>query len=120
MSNMAFIYQPHFKTGMFRVAISQQAATGDNSNYIVVTCSETYNGIWAWRHSEVENVLGYWTNKNTACYTVPIEYCRYVKSLQELTDKSIITKVKKQQNKWYKSEVENRDYEYKKKPEWML
>ena len=62
-------------------------------------------------------------NGKKTCYCVPISECEKVDSLDALDpkeDEAIIKKIKEQQNKWWKSEVKNRNYTYKNKPEWML
>lgn len=119
MSNVAYIYQPHFKTGMFRVAVKDQLGVDDN--YIVVTCSPQYNGVYKYPVSYIqERKYTTWKNKNVNCLCIPIEHCHKIKELNEITNNSVLKEVKKQQESWYKSNVENRDYTYKERPEWML
>lgn len=117
MNNVAFIYQPHFKTDMFRVAVTNQQ--GSTDNFIVVCCSEKYNGIY---HYSAVNRFNYdiWFNNDLACYCVPLKDCDYYMSLKDIRNPKIIKEVKKLQKKWYNNKVKNRDYTYKDKPEWML
>ena len=116
-NNIAYIYQPHFNTNCFRVALVNQQ--GKKYNYIIVTCSPEYNGVWKYN---ADNVLNYdvWSNNNKGCQCVPIRDCRRIKLLNELTNIEVINKVKFQQKKWYNNTVKNRDYTYADKPEWML
>lgn len=117
MSNTCYIYQPHFKTESFRVACKNQR--GSVYNYVIVTCSPQYNGVWQYN---AVNCRKYptWTNNSVDCYCVPIKDCTFVKSLDKLENPQVIKEVKKQQKKWYSSTVTNRAYEYVKKPQWML
>ena len=117
--NLAYIYQPHFKTDCFRVAIKDQQ--GPDYNYVVVTCSPQYNGIYKYPMKNIKDKhYTVWYNNKTPCICVPIKDCEKVKELTEITNNDILKKVKRQQQMWYKSEVENRDYQYVNKPEWML
>lgn len=116
--NIAYIYEPHFKTSMFRVATKEQQ--GSEFNYIVVTCSPSYNGVWKYKSSNKSN-YDIWMNGKLPCFCVPISDCCKIKELTELTNSAIINRVKKQQSDWLKSNVKNRDYIYKNgKPDWML
>lgn len=117
MNNVSYIYQPHFKSNCFRVAINDQQ--GINNNYIVVTCSPHYNGVWRY---PADNVSKYdvWYNGKVACYCVPIKDCTLMMTLDKLVNPDDIKKVKRQQKKWYMNKVTNMNYEYKNKPEWML
>lgn len=115
-SNMAFIYEPHFKTSKFRVAVADQQC---ETNYIVVTCSPRYNGIWKWTKT-LGKKYETWYNNGLVCYCIPIDECIKTQELNSIQNPEIRAKVKKLQSKWYKSEVRNRDYEYKNKPEWMI
>lgn len=117
MSNMAFIYQPHFKTKCFRVAVSEQR--GIDYNYVVVTCSPQYNGIWKYPASNTR-MYSHWKNKNVECLCVPIRDCKYVQTLDSIGTTTIINKVKSQQLKWYNNSIVNRNYTYAEKPNWML
>lgn len=117
MNNVAFIYQPHFKSNMFRVAVHEQQGSVDN--YIVVCCSEKYNGVYQYPAIKRKD-YGIWYNNDLACYCVPLEDCNYYKSLKDITNPKIIKEVKKLQKKWFNNQVRNRDYTYKDKPEWML
>lgn len=117
MNNTSYIYQPHFKTKCFRVACTEQ--TGPEYNFIVVTCSPQYNGVWFYPSYKRFN-YEVWHNKTCPCYCVPIKDCTFIKSLNNLTNPNVIKMVKKMQTKWFKSDVLNRDYNYKNKPEWML
>ena len=115
-----FIYQPHFKTNMFRVSVNEQQ--GEEWNFVVVTCSPGWNGVWKY---PVKNTANYkiWMNGKLKCYCVPTSDCVKIKNLNELTEekqKWVVDAIKKQQDKWFKSEVRNRNYSYKNKPEWML
>lgn len=119
MANIAYIYQPHFKTGMFRVAVKDQLGT--DKNYIVVTCSPQFNGVYSYPVSNIqEKKYDTWSNNGTNCICVPIVDCQKLKELNEVTNSEVISRIKKQQNAWYNNNITNRDYEYKGKPEWML
>ena len=117
MENTCYIYQPHFKTDCFRVAVKEQR--GFPYNYVVVTCSPEYNGVWRYN---AENCDKYdtWQNGRLTCYCVPTKDCVRIKGLNELVNPNVIAKVKLQQTEWYNSTIKNRDYEYKHKPNWML
>lgn len=117
MTNLCYIYQPHYNTNSARVAVNCQQA---EENYIIITCSPSENGLYKWKKSDLDE-LQFWTNGKLPCYVVPMNKCAFIKSLQEIKNEDIIKEIKKQQKKWYNKEVKNRDYEYKKgKPEWML
>lgn len=117
MKNVAFIYQPHFKTDCFRVAIKNQQ--GSDINFIVVTCSPSYNGVWKY---DAHNMNSYadWRNNNVWCKCVPINDCTYIKPLEQLSNQNIIKIVKQQQNDWFKNQIKNRNYSYVSKPDWLL
>lgn len=117
MFNVGFIYQPHFKTECFRVALDNQR--GKNNNYVIVTCSPMYNGVWRYSPSNIEK-YDRWMNGKTECVCVPIKDCDKVKTLEELTDPTILNIIKRQQNNWYKGWVKNRDYTYVNKPDWIM
>lgn len=114
---MAFIYQPHFQSKCFRVAINDQQGT--KHNYITVTCSPQYNGIWKYPAC---NILQYphWKNGNVECVCVPIKDCVMLQPLNTIQNMDIRHKVQKQQNQWYKNQIKNRDYTYAKKPDWFI
>jgi len=126
-NNLAFIYRPKEKnpfTGNFDYeylvpsVISQQ---GKYWNYIVVTCYPSGNGVYAWKASDKKK-YNTWMNGKMPCYYIPRSDCIYKpfdevpEEMMELIRPSII----KQQTKWLKNQVENRDYTYRKKPSWML
>lgn len=116
--NTAYIYQPHFKTSMFRVAANKQQSGGDN--YIVVTCSPQYNGVWKYPGS-LHSSCGRWVNThNTVCYEIPISSCSFVKSLEEIVSPDRFKNVVKQQIEWFTKEVRNRNYTYAEVPGWFL
>lgn len=117
MVNVAYIYQPHFKTSMFRVAVNRQQ--GDDTNYIVVTCSPQYNGLWKY-DGKLHKTCGKWVNGKTVCYEIPIAECTFVKGLNEIQQPSHIQAVVKQQEEWFNNKVRNREYTYAEKPPWML
>ena len=117
MSNIAYIYQPHFKTQSFRSATKDQQ--GKIYNYIVVTCSPTYNGVWKYDSNKTA-LFDIWHNGNIPCYCVPMCECEFIKSLNEITNKNILNKVIKQQKQWYNNNIKNRNYNYVEKPDWLL
>ena len=117
MENIAYIYQPHFKTKMFRVAMNKQQSP--NYNYIVVTCSPQYNGVWRY-DGEIHAALSKWVNGSTICYEVPIDKCEFIKSLFEVTDEKVRNNIIKQQSDWLHNTVKNRNYRYTEKPEWFI
>ena len=115
--NIAYIYQPHFKTSMFRPAVRDQQQEGDN--FIVVTCSRDFNGVWKYDGS-LRGTFETKKNGNLDCYQVPISVCSRVKRLEEITNPQIVETVKRMQEKWVSNDVRGRDYTYSSKPEWML
>lgn len=117
MNNMAFIYQPHFNTKCFRVAVNEQR--GIDYNYVVVTCSPQYNGIWKYPASNIK-MYSHWKNKNVECLCVPINDCVYLQTLESIQTQPIINKIKFQQQTWYKNQVQNRNYVYTEKPDWLI
>ena len=117
MNNVAYIYQPHFKTSMFRVATNKQQSK--DTNYIVVTCSPQYNGVWKYS-GDVHKTCGKWINGKTTCYEIPISSCTFVKSLNEIIPIDKRRMVINQQKEWLKSEVKNRNYSYSGIPDWMM
>ena len=115
--NTCYIYQPHFNSDCFRVTkIDQQ---GKPLNYVVVCCAPSYNGVYSWDAKKAEKYSS-WKNGSLDCYCVPIKDCTFMKSLESLENPEVIKKVKKMQKNWYNNQVRNRNYEYTKKPEWML
>lgn len=105
MNNISYIYQPHFMTNAFRVSCKEQQS--DSVNYIVVTSSPTYNGVWKWEAKDKET-LDIWMNGRLPCYCVPINICHKVKDLSELTNPSIIQVVEEMQRKWKEKEVKKK------------
>ena len=117
MENVAYIYQPHFKTGMFRVAVNKQQSL--KTNYIVVTCSPQYNGVWKY-DGILHKDCGRWLNGKTMCYEIPISSCTFLKSLDEIQQPNKRKEVMRQQKKWIENHVKNRDYSYNEVPEWII
>lgn len=117
MKDISFIYQPHFKTEKFRVACKEQQ--GKLNNYVVVTCSPLYNGVYQYPADNLSKYQLWWNNK-TPCYCVPIKDCTLIKRLQDLKNPEIVNKIRAQQKHWLNNEVKNRNYVYKKIPDWML
>lgn len=115
--NICMIYTPHYMSQCFRVACDKQR--GADNNYIIVTCAPQHNGVYQYPASVTKNAE-IWMNGKKQCYCIPISECTKIKDLDELSNPDTISRVKKQQTKWYESTVKNRDYTYKKKPEWML
>ena len=115
--NTCYIYQPHFNTNCFRVAKREQQ--GREDNYVVVCCSPKFNGVYRWNPLNAEKYSS-WKNGSLDCYCVPVKDCIYIKSLENLTNPDVIKHVKKLQKKWFENEVRNRNYEYTKRPEWMI
>lgn len=113
MANCAWIYQPHYKSNCARVAVDMQQA---DVNYIIITCSPSCNGVWKYQNRRDYEL---WLNNKKVCYCVPMDELEFVMPLENLDDKRKV-EVKKDQAKWFKNEVKNRNYEYKNKPEWML
>lgn len=115
--NTCYIYQPHYNSNCLRVAKKEQQ--GKPYNYVVVCCSPSSNGVYRWESIKAEKFSS-WKNGSLDCYCVPLEECTYIKSLENLENPEVIKSVKKLQKKWFNNQVRNRDYEYTKKPEWML
>ena len=131
-NNVAFIYGPKEKnpyTGEWDYKYLVPAVKDQKGvwNYVVVTCTPSMNGVYSWNH--MQNMGNHkwkmWMNGKTPCYYIPKDECKF-RRFEDLNPDHPLTKViiegtKKQQEKWYKNEVKNRDYEYKKgKPDWML
>lgn len=112
MKNVALIFQPHFKTNCFRVAIDKQL--GDNYNYVIVTCCPTYNGVYKYPRKNAKD-YEVWKNKSIECYCVPIKDCVMVQELTDIKNESLIKEIRRQQKKW----LSINEY-VKGKPEWML
>lgn len=114
---MAFIFQPHFNSKCFRVSKTSQK--GSLYNYVVVTCSPEYNGIWKY---EAKKISGFssWQNGGVSCYCVPISEYTFLQPLESIKTPEIISKIKKQQHKWVNNTVTNRDYKYAETPDWIL
>jgi hypothetical protein len=104
-------------TEMFRVAVNKQQC--DIDNFIVVTCSPQYNGVWKYDGS-LHRSCGVWPNGKTLCYEIPIKSCTFVKSLDEMTDKVKRKMVADQQWEWFTNQVKNRNYTYSEKPDWFV
>ena len=102
MNNTAYIYQPHFMTSAFRVACKEQAS--DEVNYIVVTCSPSYNGVWKW-DAKNKPLVETWYNGKLPCYCVPIKMCTKIKTLEEITNPNVKSIVEAQQSQWKNKEV---------------
>ena len=115
--NIAYIYQPHFMTNKFRVSVNNQR--GKEFNYIVVTCSPEFNGVWKY---PAENIIEYkiWMNRKTPCYCVPIEDCTFVQKLEEIKKDELKKAAISQQEAWFKNEVKNTEHKYVNRPKWML
>ena len=128
MNNISFIYGPKHKnpfTDEFDdkylvPAIKDQQGVW---NYIVVTCSPSYNGVYKWNHMDKKKCKP-WMNGKLPCYYVPRDICKCIKfdelDMSKPINQKIIEEVKKMQKKWYKGETKGHE-EYKiKKPDWML
>jgi len=128
MNNISFTYGPKGKNPdtdewdykYLVPAIKEQQGVW---NYIVVTCSPQFNGVYRWNHMDKSKCKA-WMNGKLPCYYVPIDICTF-KRFDELdmdlpVNQKIIEEVKKQQAKWFKGEVKGKDAYKKKKPDWML
>lgn len=100
-NNIAFIYQPHFLTLTFRVSTLSQMG---KKNFIIVTCSPTYNGVWTY-DSNKQPSYNIYNNKGNKCYCVPIEDCTRIKTLDEIKDDSVLAIIEEQQRLWKNHEV---------------
>ena len=116
-TNVSYVMQPHFKSNCFRAAVKNQH--GGEFNFVVITCSPEYNGVWKY-NAALAPEFEIWMNGKTPCYCVPIEVCTRIRTLDELVNPVVIAAVKEQQNKWYKNQVKNVEHQYKNKPSWML
>lgn len=117
MERIAYIYQPHFKTSMFRVAMNKQQSKDEN--YIVVTCSPQYNGLWKYAGT-IRDTCGRWMNGKIGCYEIPISSCTRMKMLDDIEKPKIRKEVVKQQKTWLNNSVKNRDYSYVEVPDWVV
>lgn len=95
--NIAYIFQPHFKTMMLRPSCGEQQGT--DANYVVVTCSPTYNGVWRWDASKKCD-YSTWSNNGRLCYCVPLTDCVKVKELSEVTNPDVLRNVRRTQDAW--------------------
>lgn len=117
MNNIAYIYQPHFMTNCFRVAVDDQQ--GDEYNYIIVTCSPKYNGVYKYPASNIKNYT-LWNNKRLTCVCVPVDDCEKIGTLTDIKKPDSMNRVMKQQSNWFNNNVENVNHQYNEKPDWML
>lgn len=117
MTNVAFVYQPHFMSRSFRANLENQQGT--KNNYIVVTCAPAFNGLYKYPAGETKSYR-LWQNKSVTCVCVPISACEKIKDLDEITEPELIEGIKRQQEKWYKNEVDDNKHKYTSKPDWML
>lgn len=119
MSNKCYIYEPHFNTNCFRVSMNEQL---EDINYIIVTCSPSYNGVYKWNKPLIrsKDELGVWTNGKLPCYTVPIYLCTKIKDLSELVNPDVIKIVKKQQKDWAEGKVKGKAPHKRGKQPWMI
>lgn len=106
MRNIAYIYQPHFMSDSFRVACKEQMGT--DVNYIVVTCSPTYNGVWKWEAKD-KDIVEKWVNGKLPCYCVPIKLCKKIKTLDEVTNPVVLRIIESQQSQWKNKEVKKKE-----------
>jgi len=119
MGNIAYIFQPHFMSNCFRVALKDQMGT--EKNFVVVTCSPEYNGVYEYPSSNIINKdYDIWVNNKVECVCVPIKDCKFVGKLDKVSNSKVRLQIKKQQLQWYRSEVKNNPKKYKSKPNWML
>ena len=125
-NNVAFIYAPKGKnpyTGVWDnsyfvpAEICSRGEPGSN-NYIVVTCTPSLNGMWAYP-AELAKNYDKWANGKLTCLYVPVAVCKKVATLEQCPE-VIKNLAKKQQEEWFNSEVKNNPKSYKKKPDWML
>lgn len=116
-SNVAYVWQPKWLDSQgnsyvcFTPAVRNQH--GVEWNYIIITNSPSYNGIWKWP-AEDKNKVNIWRNGRLECYYVPQHLCEPVKKLEDITNWEVRKKIAEQQQKWF---------EYakpKKVPEWFL
>lgn len=123
--NICYTYGPKMKdpytgkweTNYFVPAL--QNKKGKKTNYIVITCSPKFNGVWEWDAANLSN-YDTWANGRMICLYVPICDCRKIKELAEVTNEEYKAEIIKQQKQWYNKQVKNQNYEYKNKPDWML
>ena len=92
--NIAVIWQPHFNTNCFRVAVKKQM--GDKVNYIVVCCSPEYNGVYKWNPAGKKS-FEIWDNNGQKCYCVPVGECEFVQTLESIKTPELIKEIKKNQ-----------------------
>lgn len=131
MNNIAYTYGPKLKnpeTGEWDSKYLVPAVKDQQGvwNYIVVTCSPSYNGVYRWNKMQNigTNKWKKWSNGKTICYYIPRDACKF-KRFDELdmskpVNQKLIEEVKKQQEKWFKGGVKGKDAYKKKKPDWML
>lgn len=97
-SNVAVIMQPHYMTNCFRVSTNLQV-NGGEFNYIIVTCSPTWNGMYRYPAKNTSNYK-IWTNKKRPCYCVPVGDCTKFKELNEIQDETLLKEIREQQEYW--------------------
>ena len=110
-NNIAIIWQPHFITECFRVDKKKQM--GKKTNYIVVCCSPSYNGVWKY-DVDPDKTYEQVKNKSVICRCVPIDECEHIGGFEVITDKDLIKVIKNEQKKWFETNGKT------KKPDWML
>ena len=115
--NVAYTWTPKFVSpfGDKKVYLvpSVRDQQGVDWNYIFVTCSPTYNGVYKY---PAQNVKKYtkWKNGKLDCLYVPLDDCTRIQLLDELTVPAVIDKVAKTQDAWLKRA------QPKKLPSWLI
>ena len=116
-NNISFTYQPNFNTRTLRPLVSEQK--GNKWNFVVVTCSETYNGVYKYPASKTKE-FDTWGSGRNKRYIVPISDCEKIKELNQITNKETLTIIKEQQSLWLNGELPWCKEKFDEKPDWML
>ena len=121
-NNWALTYEPKFEspfdddeTYLVPACKNQH---GRNYNYIVVTCSPKFNGVYRYDSHLTANFKP-WLNGELKIYYVPISICTYVSTLEDTTG-NCRDAIKKQQMKWINGKVKNHNTIYQVTPDWCL
>ena len=75
---------------------------GKETNYIIVCCSPSYNGVWKYNVNP-EKKYDIYKNKSLICQCVPTSDCEYIGGFEIIKDKDLLKEVKNEQKKWIKA-----------------
>lgn len=116
-SNVGFIYQPHYMTNCARVACCDQRGT--KLNYVVICCSELYNGVYSYDASLTKE-FNTWVNGKLPCYEIPMEKLTFERELDGIKDSGMRSYVKGMQKSWWKGQIKNGKAHKTDFPDWII